>query len=227
MAAIVYSRPVPPAEIERFAKALCGRDDDPGLFTQAVIVAKNEWMLRIIRDQQVAMVERLREFSAVAHANQDSGLALAEARAAQAEVAYDEIVTLLPRVVEKYRDQLPDLKVEIRNGTVMCEGDIVPILLKSLLRGPETTEQQRDAMDWASKQIEERDEYEALEAAARDLIRLDRYERRAWSRQKRAIRSFINLKLMRALDDAANRPPEPPNPSDLVAVSSLREKLYP
>ena len=37
----------------------------------------------------------------------------------------------------------------------------------------------------------------ALEEAARDLLRLDRYERRAWSRQKRAICAFLNLKVMK------------------------------
>jgi hypothetical protein len=35
----------------------------------------------------------------------------------------------------------------------------------------------------------------ALQEAARDLIRLERYQRRAWSRLKKAIRRFINLKL--------------------------------
>ena len=53
------------------------------------------------------------------------------------------------------------------------------------------------ALDLARKQIKERDEFEAFEQAAIDLIRLDRYERRAWSRQKRAIRAFMNLKLRR------------------------------
>jgi hypothetical protein len=44
------------------------------------------------------------------------------------------------------------------------------------------------------------DEFAALGEVAPDLIRLDRYERRAWSRQKRAIRNFMNMKLMRAID---------------------------
>ena len=48
--------------------------------------------------------------------------------------------------------------------------------------------------------MNERDEFAALEEAAPDLIRLDRYERRAWSRQKRVIRDFMNMKLMRAID---------------------------
>ncbi len=36
-------------------------------------------------------------------------------------------------------------------------------------------------------EAEERDEHEALKEGVRDLIRLDRYERQAWSRQKQAI----------------------------------------
>jgi hypothetical protein len=62
---------------------------------------------------------------------------------------------------------------------------------------PETIEEEERALDLARKQIKDRDEFEALEQAAVDLIRLDRYERRAWSRQKCAIRAFMNLKLMR------------------------------
>jgi hypothetical protein len=48
-------------------------------------------------------------------------------------------------------------------------------------------------------------EFAALGEAVPDLIRLDRYERRAWSWQKRAIRDFMNMKLMRAID-APRRP---------------------
>ena len=38
-----------------------------------------------------------------------------------------------------------------------------------------------------------RDEYQAFELAAADLKKLERYETRAWSRQMRAIRSFIEF----------------------------------
>jgi hypothetical protein len=41
--------------------------------------------------------------------------------------------------------------------------------------------------------IEMRDEYQAIELAAANLDRLERYDTRAWSRQRRAIRSFIEL----------------------------------
>ena len=46
----------------------------------------------------------------------------------------------------------------------------------------------------------ERDEAAALEEAALDLVRLDRYECRAWSQQKRAILAFMNIKLMKGLE---------------------------
>jgi hypothetical protein len=53
--------------------------------------------------------------------------------------------------------------------------------------------------DHTSQLVHERDETAALEEAAIDLIRLDRYERRAWSRQQRALRVFMNLKMERSV----------------------------
>jgi hypothetical protein len=53
--------------------------------------------------------------------------------------------------------------------------------------------------------IGERDESTAMEEAASDLLRLNRYERRAWSRQRRAIFAFMNLKLMKQY-----KPDDPP-----------------
>ncbi len=46
---------------------------------------------------------------------------------------------------------------------------------------------------------QERDQYEALEEGIPDLLRLERYERRAWARQKRAMREFLNLKFTETL----------------------------
>ena len=68
------------------------------------------------------------------------------------------------------------------------------IRLKALLEEKEVDDQ---ILKLAEKRVkeQERDEYEALEAAILDLIRLGRYERRAWSRQKRAIREFMKIKM--------------------------------
>jgi hypothetical protein len=55
-------------------------------------------------------------------------------------------------------------------------------------------------------QCQQRTEYEALEEAIPDLIRLERYERRAWSRQKRAIQEFVLMKFSRAMAAARQMP---------------------
>ncbi len=194
LAATTHCLPVPSGEIERLARAICGNDDDPALFAQAIVIAANELALRGIREQEVDCVERLREIAAEPFAKGDNGLKLAKMIFRRAQLSYDVIVLLLPSMLEKYKDQL----VEFETGASKNAYDeIVPLRLKALLEPPESIEEEERALDLARKQIKKRDEFEALEQAAVDLIRLDRYERRAWSRQKRAIRAFMNLKLMR------------------------------
>ena len=53
-----------------------------------------------------------------------------------------------------------------------------------------------ETLERARKEIEarQRDEHDAFRTAAPDLVRLDRYECRAWSRQKRAIQKFMTIK---------------------------------
>jgi PIN domain nuclease of toxin-antitoxin system len=45
-----------------------------------------------------------------------------------------------------------------------------------------------------SEAIGQRDQFDAMRLAMPDLVRLERYERRAWSRRKRAINSFMEIK---------------------------------
>src|SRR4029077_19100068 len=74
LATINHPRPVSSDEIDRLARAICGDDDDPALFAQAIAIAENELMLRRIREQEVHCVERLRELSATPYAEKDSGI---------------------------------------------------------------------------------------------------------------------------------------------------------
>jgi hypothetical protein len=67
-----------------------------------------------------------------------------------------------------------------------------------ILSGEPLTEKEIDEMPipaWEPPGPKERDEYEAMREAARDLDRLRRYERRAWSRRRRAMRAFITIKM--------------------------------
>ena len=193
LAAITHRLPIPSGEIERLARAISGADEDPALFAQAISIAENELALRAIRERQVECVERLREITAEPFAVGDNGIALSKAVFQRALLAREQILRMVPFFLEKYKDQ-----VETQgNKSLPSPFDVVPLELKVLLQGPETIEEEERALDLARQQIKERDEFEAFEQAAIDLIHLDRYERRAWSRQKGAIRAFMNLKLMR------------------------------
>ena len=187
LSAMVHRQPAPSAELERLARAICGHDENPTLLEQARVVAANELELRAINVQKIAVLERLRDPTAIALAKGDNSLELARGRFMRAWLAHREIEGLVPKVLEKYKDQI--------STPLDDEVDIVPICLKGLLEESDCIERERIARKLARKQIEEhqRDDHEALEEAAADLIRLDRYERRSWSRQKRAIRSFMNL----------------------------------
>jgi hypothetical protein len=98
--------------------------------------------------------------------------------------------------MEKYKDQLAELETQA-DKTSASPFDIVPLDLKVLLQSPETIEEEERALDLARQQIKERDDPGGEDRS--QLVRMPRtrYERRAWSRQKHAIRAFINLKLMR------------------------------
>jgi len=191
---MVHRQPAPSAELERLARAICGHDENPALLEQARVVAANELELRAINVQKIAVLERLRDPTAIALAKGDNSLELARGRFMRAWLAHREIEGLVPKVLEKYKDQI--------STPLDDEVDIVPICLKGLLEESDSIERERIARKLARKQIEEhqRDDHEALEEAAADLIRLDRYERRSWSRQKRAIRSFMNLNSGRSND---------------------------
>jgi hypothetical protein len=199
LAAITHRQAVRSTEIEQFARALCGDDSDAIIFAQAEQVAKNEMEQRAIRAQQVAVIERLREPYLVAFAKKDNTLQLAKGRFMEAWLAEREIAALVPKLLEKYKDQMsPTLKGDENVPEwILNAGGLVPICLKALLQEPDDIDEQ--TRELARKRIKERDcdEYEALQAAIDDLVRLDRYQRRAWSRQKRAIRQFIALRFDR------------------------------
>ena len=198
LSAIINRQSAPSAEIERLALAICDQDRDEALLEKARVIAANEFVFRAINAQKIAVVERLRDHTAIALAKGDNSLELGKARFMQAWLAHREIEALVPKVREKYKDQIPRPAKSRNDFAEELETGMIPIGLKALLsEEPVSAEAKRHAVEVARKLInaQERDEYEALEQGVADLVRLDRYERRAWSRHKRAIRSFMNLRL--------------------------------
>jgi hypothetical protein len=66
LAALVHKRQVLFAEIEGFAEALCNGDNDRTLFAQALTIGRNELVPRTISAQQIGVIERLTDPSAIA-----------------------------------------------------------------------------------------------------------------------------------------------------------------
>jgi hypothetical protein len=154
-------------QIEQMAKAICRGDDNPLLLEQAQLIAESEFLLRCVRAERVSVIERLRDATAIPLAKGDNSLALGKARFHESKLAYPELLKTRT-VVEKLYAEHKDPEYE------------------PLSESTKST--------WNRTLPKERDEYDALWEAIPDLNRLLRYERRAWSRRKRAVREFIAIR---------------------------------
>jgi hypothetical protein len=157
------------------ARAICGDDVNPLLLEQAVVIAECETLLSSVRAERVAAIERLRDIRAIALAKADNSLAVGKERLREMELAADEFEQLKAKF-----DAMPAEEQE------------------KVWDEYEETDADRDFL------LEERDEFDAMREAMLDLNRLERYQRRAWSRRKRAFRRFMAIK---SNDDGAEGPP--------------------
>jgi len=166
LAALKHLDAMRPRDIDLMARAMCGDDIDPLLFEQAQVIAESELLLRCVRDERIAVIERLRDVTAVPLAIRDDSLARAKTRALEMDLAADE----LERMQAKF-----DAMTEQERTKLQEEYD--------------------RELDSKPAPIAERDEVDAMREAMPDLERLARYERRAWSRRKRAMRNFMAIKI--------------------------------
>lgn len=174
LAAIGRQNPLHTTTITQIAKLICDNATEPELLELATIIAENEYILRCARAERVAAIERLRDRSSVARSRSQTF-----------------------RLSLKRRRFRP---VKLANGQFAVKSDILTIrigrLAFLLIGGFEggrintIDEAQMAAFVTGG----ERDELSAACAAVPDLLRLQRYERRAWSRRKRAIRQFVAIK---------------------------------
>jgi YD repeat-containing protein len=132
----------------------------------------------------------------------------------KAELPLSVIANFERRMLEKTFPK-PKRKRRLRNKPSMTQTDFasvdplritdfeffIPLELHILLSDKEgeleSIELPADGQSSTSADIGERSESAALEEAVLDLARLDRYQRRAWSRQKAAIRDFRRIKSFR------------------------------
>ena len=171
LAALTY-KPAAFAEVERIAKAICNGDTNPLLFDQALVIAENEMVRRCVRVEAIAMIERLRDIT-VNPLSRDNSLTRAKVRFRRGKLRYKQLVQAKAKTI-----------------ATTTGGE------KNSLQEQESEAAQSQPTRM-QKPIKSRDEFDALRLAMPDLDRLARYERRAWSRQKRAFREFIEIKSRR------------------------------
>jgi len=166
LAAVTRRDPARLSKIERMASALCGQDTNPLLFEQALMIAANQIVLLCVRAERVAAIERLRDRTATPLAKPNNSLERAEARFGEAKLVYERLV-----------------QAKLKNAN---NGET-----QNSAQQPrrETTQPAPQPLPTGS-----RDEFDAMRQAMPDLDRLERYERRAWSRRNRAIRNFTEIK---------------------------------
>ena len=200
LAAITHRQPVCSSETQRLAKILCDNDDAPQLVAVAKTIVENEMEMHAIREEELAVVKRLREPTAVALSKGDNGFELGIACSMAAWLGHREIEARAPHLLEKCKEQLPKRPDDWPEHLQWeWQGTLVPDDLKTLVQECESDEEMARALAMAERHLkkQERDEFEAFECALLDLARLDRYYRRAWARQKRAICNFTNIRYLR------------------------------
>lgn len=200
--AALSRQPAGTADVERLAEALCGNQQDPVLLAKARRIAEAELVLQATRAHKLAVIERLRDPNAHPFAAGDNRMALAQARSEQGKQAQEEIERRLPNLLQKYQDQLSPI---LAPDDLVTTEHLIAILLDLTESSEPIAEEQPSQLPEPGEPQNnppERDEFQALEAAAPDLDALQRYESRAWSRQMRAMRDFAELE--RDLDATAS-----------------------
>jgi len=179
------------ADVERMAKAMCGEYAPPALYEQAVIIAECEIVLLNLRAARVAGIKR---HSIVGQNperlfNQLPCFLPSEWRPALEALAGGEVRPII-RLIKRQIRALRAPMVANANGKIGAkESDRAHREESSPPRATNPVSSTKGS-DEGRQTGQVRDEVDALQRALPELVSLERYERRAMSRRKRAIRMF-------------------------------------
>jgi hypothetical protein len=178
LAAITRKDPEIFGEIEPVARAICNGAVNPLLFEQALIIAENDFVLRCAQTEWIAAIERQRDRTATPLATGDLGFARAKARIERAKLIYQMLV-------EGANASSNNAARNNAARTSAASTDEAHVRSNG--------ERERAVAEQGGRVTPplEREEFDAMRAAMADLERLERYRRRAWSRQRRAFQRFM------------------------------------
>ena len=183
------------AAIERLAKALYGKAVNPLLYEQALIIAECEIILRDVHAARIEAVEDMREVAPTV-SPQTGGFPTTK--------EFDDGLQAL------LRGQFGPITVLLNRGARAIRADTAKrqalnALDQAVGEGQQAALRHEPAGDApqavAAHQLapQTRDEVTAFLQALPQLVKLDRYERRALSRQRRAIRNFRTISILDAV----------------------------
>ena len=180
--------PVLSDKTKQLVDAICYGDDDLLLREQAVAIAESQLWLSCIGLEKLVVLERLRYPEQDALTGRYSGQGLTKIKAKldarwRAYDAADDQLIEVNALIDATKRAGRDYRREPLPAHL--EAEWPPAFLK-------TRENRK-----------ERDEDQMLREGIRDLERLLRYEKRAWSRRRKAIRAFMAIKLTRPYQTGA------------------------
>jgi hypothetical protein len=179
LSSFITTDPTMSPKIKEMVDLICD-DDDPLLRQQAMTIAQNVHWLSRVKAEKVAAIERLRDATVFPLAP-DTSIARGRLRLRLFDIACAQ---------EDVIDRLIDKAV-----AAGLDPELEPLLPKLKKAWPPRW------VDFVPEDAQ-RDEHEALREGIRDLERLDRYERRAWSALKKALRALLAITVSNRYQDA-------------------------
>ena len=180
LAAFGSNDPVMSGRIKQMVDAICDGDDDPLLREQAVAIAESQLWLSCIGHEKLAALERLRDPDENALTGRFNRQGIAKIQA-KIDMRWRAVYAADPQLIEvnALLDATERAGRDYKREPLPAhlEAAWPPAFLK------------------AYQNRKERDEYQVLREGIRDLERLLRYEKRAWSQRKKAVRAFMAIKL--------------------------------
>jgi hypothetical protein len=185
------------ADVERMAKAICGDNTTAALYQQAVIIAECQLLILKLRAAGVAAMERNRIVGPKPEKlNQRPGLpttqewavALAALESGQPRPA-TRLFDRAARVIRAADAQLAKAKTEAESTGPVSSTQSSPLPMTISDAAAQRTSEDQSIPP-------SQDDVGALQRALPELVSLDRYERRALSRRRRAIRMFEAISIV-------------------------------
>jgi hypothetical protein len=164
------------AEVESFAQALCADQQDPALLVEARIIAENHLLRRAIRQRKFALMNRQMTPSQI-----------------EAEDDRQFIDKVLAAIFKRFSEQvgLPSPSwFRERYSSDEMQGRV-----EEYFGGEDLIALRKFVKSFIRRQPArlKADKFTALDLAGPEIDRLEYYDSRAWTRQMRAMRSFIEI----------------------------------